>query len=200
MLTLHLDDRHRDLGFADLGPALWESPSGFLLIILVIATFAAMIRLAHDAKRLPRLLIGVGHSALQFGGLGALIVVASRLTSDLGGATSLLAFLGLVWVLGGVGGVLGVSGYLWVTNCLGYHGNEAFAPLHHMDQKNFLRLHIDDSGSLVLYPIGIERVGRRWKFAPDVALHDPWLVPADDGPKPHLIEPPVRFTGPEAGG
>ncbi|MDP8950083.1 MAG: hypothetical protein M3N00_07555 [Actinomycetota bacterium] len=198
MLTLHLDDRHRNLGFADLGEALWESPIGFLLIILVIATFGAMIRLAHEAKALPRLLIGLGHSALQFGGLGALIVVASRLTSELGGATSLFAFLGLVWVVGGVGGVLGVSGYLWVTNLLGYHGNEAYAALHHMDQKNFLRLHIDASGSLALYPIGIERVGRRWRFAPDAALHEPWLVPVDDGPRPHLIESPVRLAGPNA--
>ncbi len=198
MLTLHLDDRHRNLGFADLSRALWESPSAFLLIILVVATFGAMIRLAHDAKGLPRLLIGLAHSTLQFGGLGAVIVMSSRLTSNLDGATSLLAFLGLVWVFGGIGGVLGVSGYLWASNTLGYHGNEAYAPLHHMDQKNFLRLHIDSSGSLTLYPIGIDRVGRRWEFAPDAALHEPWLVPVDDRPKPHLIESPVRFGAPDA--
>jgi hypothetical protein len=200
MLTLHLDGRHRDLGWSDLVQALWQSPSGFLLIILVIGLFAAMIRLAHKAKVLPRVLLGLGHSALQFGGLGTVIVVASRLTSDLQGAPSLLAFLGLVWVLGGIGGVLGVSGYLWATNSLGYHANEAYAPLHHMDQKCFLRLHIDAGGSLSLYPIGIHRVGRRWKFHPDGARHEPWLVPAGDGPEPHLIESPVRLAGPDGAG
>lgn len=197
MLTLHLDDRHRNLGFADLSRALWEGPSAFLLIIAVILTFGAMIRLAHDAKGLPRLLIGLGHSTLQFGGLGAAIVVSSRLTSDLDGAWSLVVFLALVWLVGGIGGVLGVSGYLWATNTLGYHANEAYAPLHHMDQKNFLRLHIDADGTLTVYPIGIDRVGRRWVFAPDAARHEPWLVPGDEGPRPHLIEAPVRFPAPD---
>ncbi|MGH9151948.1 MAG: hypothetical protein ACRD03_06055 [Acidimicrobiales bacterium] len=197
MLTLHLDESHRDLGFVDLGRALWRSPSAFLVLIIVIVVFGAMIRLAHDARGLPRLLIGLGHSALQFGGLAAVIVAASRLTSSIDEPWSLLAFLGLVWVLGGVGGVLGVSGYLWASNCLGYHGNEAYAPLHHMDQKNFLRLHIDAGGRLVLYPIGIDRVGRRWTFTPDAALQEPWLAPAGTAPQPHLIEAPVPLGGPE---
>lgn len=188
MLTLHLDDRHRHVGFGDVTRAMWESPIAFLLIILVISTFGAMIRLAHDASGLPRLLIGLGHSSLQFGGLGLVIVVASGLTSDIGGVPSLVAFLALVWGLGGVGGVLGVSGYLWASNLFGYHGNETYAPLHHMDQKCFLRLHIDSQGALTMYPIGIDRVGRRWAFAPDAAPHEPWLIPADRGPTAHLIE------------
>ncbi|MDQ3978283.1 MAG: hypothetical protein M3314_01850, partial [Actinomycetota bacterium] len=70
-------------------------------------------------------------------------------------------------------------------------------PLHHMDQKNFLRLHLDSSGELTVYPIGIDRVARRWEFAPDGAPHEPWLVPAEDGPKPHLIEPPLGFPCPK---
>jgi hypothetical protein len=200
MLNLHLDERHRDVSFGDLVRALWASPSAFLLIIVVIASFGAMIRLAHDAQGLPRLLIGLAHSALQFGGLGVAIVIASQASSRFEGATSLVVFLVVVWVFGGVGGVLGVSGYLWATNCLGYHANEAFAPLHHMDQKNFLRLRIDPTGTLTLYPIGIERVGRRWEFAPDGAPHEPWLTPADDGPRPHLIEPPIVFPAPSEAG
>jgi hypothetical protein len=193
MLNLHLDDRHRALGFGDVAQAFWESATAFLLILVIVVSFGAMIRLAHDARGWPRLLIGFGHSALQFGGLGAVIVVASWAVSSLDGGASLVAFFALVWVLGGVGGVLGVSGYLWATNSFGYHANEAFAPLHHMDQKNFLRLHIDTNGQLTLYPIGIERVGRRWQFAPGGAPHEPWLVPAQEAPRPHLIEPPVRF-------
>ena len=193
MLSLHLDDRHRNVGFGDLVRALWESPIAFLLIILLIATFGAMIRLAHDASGVPRLLIGLGHSALQFGGLGLVIVVASALTSHLDGAPALVTFLVLVWVLGGVGGVLGVSGYLWASNCLGYHSNEAYAPLHHMDHKCFLRIHVDRQGRLTVYPIGIDRVGRHWKFAPDGAAHEPWLVPADGKPTAHLIEAPVSI-------
>jgi hypothetical protein len=198
MLNLHLKDRHRHVGFGDLRLLLWESPTAFLLIILVVVSLGAMIRLAHDARGVPRLLIGLAHSAMQFGGLGAVIVVASGVTSSIAGAPSLVAFLGLVFVLGGIGGVLGVSGYLWATNCLGYHGNEAYAPLHHMDQKNFLRLHIDGAGALTLYAIGIDRVCRHWRFRPDAEPHAPWLVGDDDHPRPHLIEPPV--TLPAGGG
>ncbi len=189
MLNLHLDEGHRDLGFGDLTRALWESPSAFLLIIGVIATFGAMIRLAHDARGLPRLVIALGHSALQFGGLALGIVIASRLSAVFqGGAPSLVAFLVLVWVIGGLGGAFGVSAYLWVTNCMGFHANEAYAPLHHADQKNFLRLHIGPDGSLTVYPVGVERVARRWQFRPDAAAHAPWLAPEGAIPRTHLIE------------
>jgi len=197
MLGLHLDDRHREVGVVDLVRALWESPTAFLLIVLVIASFVTMIRLAHDASGLPRLLIGLGHSLLQFGGLGLVVIVASRAATSWAGpgAGSLLIFLVLVWALGGVGGVLGVSGYLWFSNCFGFHANEAFAPLHHMDQKNFLRLHVGPDGTLTVYPIGVERVARRWRFRPGDADHAPWLAPARRRPAAHLIEGPLRIDG-----
>ena len=201
MLNLHLHGSHVAVGFDDLRRALWESPTAFLLISLIVLTFGGMIRLAHDASGFVRLLIGVGHSLLQFGGLGLVIVIASRISSPLGdSAPSLAVFLSLVFVLGGVGGVLGVSGYLWATNCFGFHGNEAFAPLHHMDHKNFLRLHIGPDGSLTLYPVGIERVTRRWRFDPDAPASSPWLVPTGDGGEPHLIEEPVVFPARAAPG
>jgi hypothetical protein len=84
-----------------------------------------------------------------------------------------------------------LAGYLWATNFLGFHGNEAFAPLHHADLKHFLRLHIDGSGSLTVYPIGIDRVGRDWRLSPDAPPEAPWFEP--DGPEPaaHLIEHPI---------
>lgn len=56
---------------------------------------------------------------------------ASRVSSAQGlrGTWSLVTVLGLVAVLGGIGGTVGTSGYLWATNCLGFHGNEGYAPL-----------------------------------------------------------------------
>ncbi|MEA2843752.1 MAG: hypothetical protein QOJ69_1423 [Actinomycetota bacterium] len=200
MLGLHLDGRHTSIGFGDLPRALWESPIAFLLIILTIVSFGAMIRLAHDATGASRLLIGLTHSTLQFVGLAVVIVVASRLAASLGdGVASLLAFLAIVWVFGGIGGVVGISGYLWATNCLGFHANEAYAPLHHADDKNFLRLHIDGDGALSIYPIGVDRVGRKWRLCPDADTGAPWLEPDGDEPEPHLIEPPIVFGKTETG-
>jgi hypothetical protein len=191
MLGLHLDDRHLSVGFGDVPRAMWESPIAFLLILISILSFGAMIRLAHDAPRAARFAIGFIHSALQFVGLAAVIVVASWASTAVGGSVaSLLSFLGVVWVFGGIGGVVGISGYLWATNKLGFHANEAYAPLHHADDKSFLRLHFDGDGGLTLYPVGIDRVGRKWRLCPEADADAPWVEPDGPEPEPHLIEAP----------
>ncbi len=195
MLGLHLDDRHIDLGLGDLRHALWESPTAFLLIVLIFFTTAAMVRFAHTASGLTRLALGVLHSSLQLVSVAGVMIASSRLAeaSGLRGVPSLLAFLGLILVLGGIGGTVGISGYLWATNCLGFHGNEAYAPLHHMDLKHFLRLQIDGDGALTVYPVAIDRVGRKWEIRPDDDPCAPWFAPAGPVPAAHLIEDPVRI-------
>ncbi len=196
MLGLHLDDRHVDLGLGDLWVAVWRSPTAFLLILLMVLTLGAMVRFAHEATGLTRLLLGLVHSSLQLVTVAVVMVAASALSSAFGleGLPALGAFLGMVGVLGGVGGTLGMSGYLWATNCLGFHGNEAYAPLHHADLKHFLRLHIDADGGLTVYPVGIDQVGRKWRLVPDAPDDAPWFEPVGPEPEAHLIEEPVRIT------
>jgi hypothetical protein len=196
MLNLHLDSAHVALGFSDLRQALWSSPTAFLLILLIIVTVGLMVRLAHDARGTSRVLLGVVHSLMLFATLPAVMITASWLSSGFGaGALSLLAFLALVAVIGGIGGVLGIAAYLWVANCFGFHGNEAYAPLHHFDYKNFLRLHIDGDGALTVYPFGIDRVGRTWELHPEAPAEAPWFDPVGHQPVPHLIERPIRIEG-----
>jgi hypothetical protein len=187
MLSLHLDDRHVDIGVGDLRTALWESPTAFLLISLMLVLLAGMVRFAHDASGVTRFLLGLVHSAMQLGSIALVMMAASAWSGE-----SLVAFLALVFLLGGIGGTVGMSGYLWATNMLGFHGNEGYAPLHHMDLKHFLRLHVDAGGDLTIYPIGIDRVGRHWKLRPDDPPAAPWFVPAE-ALEPHLIEQPVRI-------
>jgi len=195
MLSLHLGRRHESLGLRRLWVAVWDSPTAFLLLVAIVVIMVLMVRFAHDASGLSRLLLGVVHASLQLTSVAMVMVVASRLSTWYGltGPSSLAAFLVLVAVLGGVGGTLGMSGYLWTTNCLGFHGNEAYAPLHHFDLKHFLRMHIDGDGVLTLYPIGIDRVGRKWRLCPDAAADAPWFAPDGPEPEPHLIEGPVRI-------
>jgi hypothetical protein len=79
--------------------------------------------------------------------------------------------------------------YLFISlNILGRHSNEAFSSLHIQDYKNFLRLHLASDGTLTIYPIGIDRVPRRWYAAnpPEGSRH----LPKEDL-TPHLIEGPV---------
>lgn len=197
MLGLHLGDRHVSLGVGDLRQAVWESPTAFLLILLMVVSLAAMVRFAHDLSGLGRLFLGLVHSTLQLASVAGVMIAASRLSSagGLEGVWSLLAFLGLIAVVGGVGGTVGMSGYLWATNCLGFHGNEGYAPLHHQDLKHFLRLHIAADGALTVYPIGIDRVGRRWRLCPDGPGHAPWFTPDGHQPEARLIEKPIRIGG-----
>ncbi len=200
MLGLHLDDRHVSLGVVDLITAMWESPTAFLLSLLVLASLVAMVRFAHDLRGVGRIMLGLAHSSLQVASVSGVLMLSSYLSTAFGadGATSLSLFLFLVWLLGAVSGMMGMAGYLWATGYIGLHNTEAYAPLHHEHQKHFLRFHIGPDGSLTLYPIGIERVGRRWKLRPDAPAGEPWFAPDGPEPKPHLIERPVRIGEPVA--
>ncbi|HET9466686.1 MAG TPA: hypothetical protein VFO71_14205 [Gemmatimonadales bacterium] len=195
MLGLHLEDNHLSLGVGDLLRAMWESPTAFLLSLLVLASLVGMVRFAHDASGMGRVTLGLAHSTLQVGSVAGVMLSASYLstTPRLEGVSSLLVFIGLVWLLGGICGMMGMAGYLWVTGCLGLHGTEAYAPLHHQDHKHVLRLHIQADGSLTIYPIGIDRVGRAWTLSPDAPAHAPWFTPDGPEPEPHLIERPITI-------
>jgi hypothetical protein len=195
MLGLHLEDRYVSLAIPDLLRAMWESPTAFLLSLLVLASLVGMVRFAHDASGIGRILLGLAHSSLQVASVSGVLLASSYLSAQLApaGVPSLLTFLGLVWLLGAVSGMLGMAGYLWATGYLGLHNTEAYAPLHHQDQKHFLRLHIQADGSLTIYPIGIERVARKWTLRPDAPPGDPWFAPEGAALEPHLIEEPIRI-------
>ena len=198
MMGLHLRDRHASLDPDELVRAVWESPTAFLLLLLMAVLLAAMVRFAHEASGVTRWVLGLVHSGLQLASIVAVMIGASWLSTTLVGSTgaqSLVVFLAFVFLLGGIGGTFGVSGYFWATNCLGLHGNEAYAPLHHQDLKHFLRLHFDADGALTVYPIAVDRVGRHWEARPDAPAHDPWFAPSDADPDPHLIEKPIRIDG-----
>ncbi len=192
MLGLHREDAHESLGVADLWEALWTSPTAVLLILLIFVLLGAMVRFAHDAPGPARLLLGAAHSSFQLTAVGGLMIAASGLSSTVGlnGVGSVVAFLGILGVLGGFGGALGFAAYLWVTNCLGFHANEAYAPLRIKDFKHFLRLHIAGDGTLTVFPIGVEKVCRRWRLRPDGPPDAPWFVPEEGEIEAHLVERP----------
>lgn len=97
----------------------------------------------------------------------------------------------IVLLSGYVIGSLIVGIYLLVSlNFFGCHSNEAFSSLSIEDWKNFLRLHIDEQGSLTIYPVGIRRVPRKWR--PNPRGSGPELIPDDiKATEPELIEAPI---------
>ncbi|MCA1693964.1 MAG: hypothetical protein LC749_04095 [Actinobacteria bacterium] len=61
MLGLHLEDCYVSLGVGDLLRAMWDSPTAFLLSLLVLASLVGMVRFAHDASGIGRILLGLAH-------------------------------------------------------------------------------------------------------------------------------------------
>jgi len=94
------------------------------------------------------------------------------------------------WIVGSL--LLGI--YLLISlNVFGRHMNEAFSSLRIEDWKHFLRLHVDEGGRLTIFPIGIQRVPRRWKestkdIGPRFESDDPRAT------QPELIEAPIILT------
>lgn len=81
--------------------------------------------------------------------------------------------------------------YLMVASRFGINLNEVMAGQSIEDHKGFLRLHIDRSGTLRVYPVKVEEICRSWRPNPDGAPHEPWMVPDGEPLRAELIEQPV---------
>jgi hypothetical protein len=76
------------------------------------------------------------------------------------------------------------------------HHNEAFSAIKIEGYKNFLRLSINKDGDLTIFPIGVEKINKKWKKY--VVSTIPHIEPADPGAmdKPFLIEKPIEYPKP----
>lgn len=97
----------------------------------------------------------------------------------------------IIFVLGWFFGSFNMGLYLTISmNIFGRHDNEAFSAIRVQDYKNFLRLHIDNSGNLTIYPIKIEKVSRNWRLRNSGERETGFIIP-EGGTKPELIEEPI---------
>jgi hypothetical protein len=143
---------------------------------------------------------GIAHLLAIFAtGWGAYLTAFSLPSPSLPALAQYSLAGALMFAGGAFVGALIMGAYLFVSlNLFGRHSNEAFSSLACEDYKNFLRLKIEPSGKLTIFPIGIRRVARRWKERPQ-GSSGPELVP--DDPKataPELIEDPIHIATAEA--
>ncbi len=194
-------DLHKAENF---GKAVWKSienlgytPSGLVWPLLVIFAF---VLFTDTHKRYYQLLGGTAHALAHL--LAALIVAWGAHYVSVHWCSispslwwyslyvSSLTFIG-GWFVGSE--VMDL--YLLISlNVFKRHSNEAFSSLRIQDYKNFLRLHLASDGTLTIYPIGIDKVPRRWEYTtPPKGSH---YHPKEDL-KPHLIEEPIVIPAKE---
>jgi Calcineurin-like phosphoesterase len=107
--------------------------------------------------------------------------------------TAVVTFVGTPLLIGFVDAEI-VAVYLLIACRFAMNMNEVFAGQSIEDYKNFLRLHIDPTGRLHIYPLKIPKVAHKWRANPDGAADSPWLLPDGDPLQVALIEPPVTIT------
>jgi hypothetical protein len=183
------------LSYADLAAAMTRSPGSLLLTSLIVLALVGFAK----AARLKRWILGLTHGFAQVCVMLGSIWLAARIVSPIpfDGLLATLLLLAVLEVVGGTAAALLFGIYFAVANLtIGAHDNEAFSALRIADYKNFLRLHIDASGALTIYPIGVRRVVRRWRLQPDGKASDPWFASTLAEPWAQLIEPPVKIESP----
>jgi hypothetical protein len=173
------------------------------LLVMVLVVLGGAVGLAYIPTGGPKyarhFIAGTVHGVVHLGlGLAGGLAWRELPFVDEGWPLPLLAAVVLYLPVAGVVGSLLVAAYLLVAARFQVNVNELFAAQGIDDYKSFLRLHLATDGSLTIYPIGVERVCRRWRADPDAERPDtPWVVPADpDSLRIHLAEPPVTLPPP----
>lgn len=171
------------------------------LVAMVLLVLGGTVGLAYSPSGGPKgtrhFLAGTGHGVVHLGlGVGGGLGWLALPFAELGWPLPLLAALVLYAPVAGLVGTQVVAGYLLVGSRFGVNVNELFAAQGIEDHKSFLRLYVAPDGSLTLYPIGVDRVCRRWRAAPDADRPEAsWIAPAPpDVLRARLIEPPITVT------
>ena len=107
-------------------------------------------------------------------------------------------FTGEMLIVGSFWGGLLMGLYLYLgSRFLGLNSNEAFSAQRIADYKHFIRLYMDKTGNVTLYPIGITEVCKKWRLNTEAKDGASWFEPADGNTiQPHLIEEPILVRQP----
>jgi hypothetical protein len=160
-----------------------------VLIDVLSAYFLAMPGVA--GKRRPRhWILGLGHGA-AFVGIAVLGTWAwlNLPFVDQAWPLPLLIAIVLYFPLSCVAAGELFALYLLIASKFGVNLNELFAGQGITGYKGFLRLRFSADGTLTIYPIGVDRTGRRWQAQPAGS----WFAPRKPM-KLRLMEPPIELS------
>lgn len=176
-----------------------SQPSAFFWVILIILAF---VFFTDTHSKWYRRIAGPTHALVHLTAVFFIGWITSTfvLGGQESGAHSLwrIALAGvIIFLSGGVVGSAIMGFYLLVSlNVFSMHHNEAFSAVKDVNYKNFLRLKISANGDLTIFPIGVEKITKKWK--PYDRLARPHISPANpnDEQAPFLIEEPIEFAKP----
>jgi hypothetical protein len=169
-------------------------PLGVMIVVVLGATVAFAMPTTGEGRRTKHWLLGSFHGLAHV----ALGFLGARLWLDLPFfdqpfPVPLLAALVIYLVPAMIVSSLLVGLYLLVASWFDVNVNELFAAQGIIDAKSFLRMHFARDGSLTIYPIGVGRVGRKWRATPEAPSHAPWIEPSEEIGC-HLMDGPVRIS------
>ncbi len=170
-------------------------------VIFLIAVVGGLIGFCSAHSQRVKVAVGgshgLAHLAVNIGliwGFAHINLVQLNLSVD--SPVQVGLFLTEMLVLGGALGGLVMGLYLVLSNrILGLHTNEVFSAQPIADFKNFVRLHIDGSGTLRIYPIGLRRVVKKWRLNAEARGGEPWFEPVAGTIEAELIEGPIVIGG-----
>ena len=197
----------RDTDPNDVVNSVFNNPAGFVLVFGLLAVFIVFA----DAPTWPRrIAVGVVHWLLQLillvvviWGTAALVYNLPRERIELGLffvefvlKTDAAAFIVIVAVAGGYFSSQLFAIYLFIMfTCFHKHATHSFSSQRIPDYRNFLRMQIGADGALTIYPIGIRKVPRKWRYVRSRARpEEPIFESTDRALEAHLIEEPIRIA------
>lgn len=137
--------------------------------LIVVAIYYGFIKFNLTQRTRLSVSLGVGHAMAHFLPFFMSYFLAtcaaayfqSEWIPMLNERTPFLVFIGVMFILATLLGGIVFGAYLWLAlNVFGLQWTNAFSALRIKDYKNFLRLRINQDGSLTVFPMKIDKVGR----------------------------------------
>ncbi|MEJ7848392.1 MAG: hypothetical protein WKF92_09915 [Pyrinomonadaceae bacterium] len=168
----------------------------------VLLFFIGFLFFTDTASKIYRWIAGTLHAIAHLAATFVISWQVSYWLSDgrglnFGSTIQLLSASALIFIGGWIVGSAIMGIYLFVSlHIFGRHHNDAFSALKIADYKNFLRLKIEENGELVIFPVGIKSVIKKWKFSKGDGEQKITPKVIKDENLPILIEQPIRFAKP----
>jgi hypothetical protein len=146
--------------------------------------------LAAKSKLSKAWVVAVPHLFLHILSLSVLASLSRFLFENLDASFRVSRYLGS-WLLAGTGAVLGtlVSSFaFFLADRRGLDHLFLSSGIRSTQYRNFVRMRIDASETLTVFPVGIDKSPKDWSA--DCDGEGPWFQP-DTPIQPHLIEEPV---------